>query len=52
LHLVDQEGDAGVPLPGRLAEGDEQVGQIIAQVAGVGDALDRVGVDSCGDRAV
>ena len=47
-----QEGDAGLAFLRRLAERDEQVGEVVAEVAAVGRALERLDVDPGGDRAV
>jgi hypothetical protein len=46
LHLVEQEDDAGLVLGRRFAEGDEEVGEVVAEVAGVGAAEHGLDVDA------
>ena len=45
LDFVDEEDDPGAVVGRGLAEGKEQVGQVRAEVAGVGLALDPFGVE-------
>jgi hypothetical protein len=46
LHLVKQKDDARLVLGRRLAERDEQVGEVVAEVAGIRPAEHRLDVDA------
>ena len=48
LDLVDQEDDAHALILGRLADGDEQVGQVLGQNAAVAPAVERLDVETGG----
>jgi hypothetical protein len=52
LDFVDEEGDPGLAFLGCFAERDEEVGEVVGEVAAVGGALERLDVDPGGDRSV
>ena len=52
LDLVEQKNDAGVAVARRLAQGDEDVGQVVGEHAAVGQTFDRVDVEAGRQGAV
>src|SRR5215210_7631761 len=52
LNLVDKESDPCRLLLSGLAEHDEEIREVVAEIAAVGRALERLEIESARDRAV
>jgi hypothetical protein len=52
LGFIEQEDDACALVLGDLSKGQEQVGQVVGEVAAVGDSLQSIDVEARRERPV